>query len=181
MATKKGSAKPQTKPEERGEVVERVCVLYESQHATLESCCQAAGIASRTFYEWLAENAEFAQRYKKAKTAQREFYWQEIIRPLAETGLEKLLKGQKLKTKTVEDLSFQGNLTGERAATEKEVESSPNPTAVIFTLKGLEPEMFADRSKVDQTTQVSHTLNLSGLTTEEKRQLAALWEKAKSE
>jgi len=40
---------------------------------------------------------------------------------------------------------------------------------------------YGESLKVDQTTQVSHTLNLDGLTTEEKRQLAALWEKAKSE
>jgi len=175
----RGYAKPQTKPEERGEVVERICLLYESQHATLESCCQAVGITSRTFHLWIGENSQFSARYKKAKERADEFYWEAVIAPKAKTALETLLE----RNTRAEKKSERGeNATGSFSKdTDAEIEVLPNVTAAIFALKGLYPDKFADRSKVDQTTQVSHTLNLDGLTTEEKRQMAALWEKAKSE
>ncbi len=171
MGVKKGSAKLQTNLPERTEIVERVCELYESQHATVESCCAAAGIDSRTFRLWVSQNADFAERYKKAKERQRQVYWQDVIRPLAETALQRLLAGQTLKTTTVEDLTFQGSLTNERATTEKEAETAPNPTAVIFALKGLEPEMFADRQKVEQSGSIAVNANFGELTAEQAEKI----------
>lgn len=160
-------------------VVERICALYETQHATIESCCEAVGINVRTFYVWISEDSQFSERYKKAKAQQDAAYWEEVIKPLSKTALQKLLQGG---TRT-EKKSEQGeNANGSFSKdTESEIEFLPNPTAAIFALKGLYPEMFAERSKVEQSGKMEHTMKLDGLTIEEKRQLLALWEKAKSE
>lgn len=177
MAAIKGQAKPQTKPEERGAVVERICALYETQHATIESCCQACGISEACFRKWMSENEGFAERYKKAKSVQDENFWEEVIKPLSKTALQKLLEGgTRTEKKNEQGENANGAFTKD---TESEIEVLPNPTAAIFALKGLYPDKFADRSKVEQSGQMQHTLKLDGLTADEKRQMLALWEKAK--
>jgi len=67
MAAAKGISKPEYTFEEKTAFVERVCELYETQHATVESCCEAVGISVRSFSLWVSQFAEFTERYKKAK------------------------------------------------------------------------------------------------------------------
>jgi hypothetical protein len=158
MPSKKGTSNPQTPPGERAKLVERICELYETQNATVESCCKSVGVEWRTFYLWIAQNSELAERYKKAKTNQDAHYWQDIIRPLAKTSLQRLLEGEATEDVEIRELAYNGVPTKDAdgavntAKTMKNSKTQPNPTAVIFTLKGIYPDMFAERNIIDLKT-----------------------------
>ena len=151
MPVAKGSKKPEYTQEERADIVERVCALYESQNATIESCCDAIGISRPSFSLWCAQFSEFSERYKKAKVKQKEFYWEEVIRPLADTGLQRLLKGEvKEETKSEGTQANDGSfIVSKKVVTTSEI--LPNASVVIFANKGMYPDIFADRQKVDAT------------------------------
>lgn len=175
MAAKKGAKKPQFSPEEKAEIVERICLLYESQNATIESCCEAVGIADRTFLLWRSENAEFADRFKKAKAIQDENYWQDVIRPLGKRAIQKHLEVEFAEEE--KDVVYEGVKTGEIQKTKKWI--LPNPTVTIFAMKGLYPEMFVDRHEHTGKNggDIGVTMNIEALTTNEKRDLLRLLEK----
>lgn len=151
--SKKGQPLPKYTPEQRREFVERVCELYETQHATVESCCKAVGVSAPAFRIWVNESSENSERYKKAKEKQDAHYWQDIIRPLTKTSLQRLLEGEETEDTEVRDLSDKGLPTGHTATTIKRSKTQPNAAAVIFTLKGLYPDMFADRSLVNMKVE----------------------------
>lgn len=150
----KGQKKVVYTIEERRKISERVCQLYETQNATIASCCESAGVSIRAFNLWVSEDAEIAERYKKAKQTQESNYWENIIKPLAKTSLQRLLEGEETKDVIEKDLSFQGSLTGDKEKTVKRGKASPNSTAVIFALKGLYPDMFAERQKIESEVNV---------------------------
>ena len=149
MPVPKGTSKPEYTHEQKAQFVERICELYETQNATLASCCESVGIAERSFSLWVGQFAEFAERYKKAKQNQDVHYWQDIIKPLAKTSLQRILEGEEYEDTEIRDLSDKGILTGHTAQTVKRGKTPPNVTAVIFALKGEFPERFADRSQVN--------------------------------
>ncbi len=149
MAGQKGKAQPKYSEQQKAEIVEKVCELYESQHVTVESCCNAVGVSDRLFRFWVSENPELSERYKKAKQNQDVFYWEDIIKPKAKTALQRLLEGEETEDVEIRELSDKGVLTGDQAKTIKRSRSMPNPTAVIFALKGEYPDRFADRQKVE--------------------------------
>lgn len=135
-------------PALRAELVERICELYESQNATIESCCEAAGVPERTFRLWLSQDAEYAERYKKAKQIQDTAYWQEVIRPLAKTAMQRRLEGE-TKTETKSEGEWRGEgksrVFVEKKRTETKSEILPDTTLTIFAMNGLYPGMFAKR------------------------------------
>lgn len=157
------------------ELVQRICDLYETQGATVASCCKAVGINERTFYFWLKENSQLSEIYEKAKEGADVVYW-DRLREKAKGSLEKLVDGFKVKGSRKE--------TGEtdKGHFSKDIETvdevGPNPTAVIFTLKGLYPEMFTDRQKIEHSGEVQ-TIDPAKLTAEQKRQLLEIYEAAK--
>jgi len=152
MPVAKGTSKPEYSQEERAAIVERVCELYESQNATLESCCKAAGISYQAFNLWVVQNGDFGERYKKAKAKQDVHYWQDIIKPLTKTSLQRLLEGEETEDVEIRDLSDKGLPTGYTAQTVKRGKTQPNATTVIFALKGIFPDMFAERNIIDLKT-----------------------------
>ena len=160
--------------EERLRLGKQICDLYETQGATLASCCAAVGITDRTFYFWLKQNSELSEIYEKTKANADKIYW-DLIRQKAQVGLEKLITGYEVK----ESRSEKGS--NEKGSFKKDVDATtevgPNATAVIFALKGIYPDMFTDRQKVEHTGGIA-TINPDKLSPEEKRALLALTEKA---
>lgn len=162
MPVPAGEPKPEYTHDEKTAIVEKVCLMYESQHCTLESACAAAGVSVRSFLLWRTQFTDFADRFKKAKLAQQADYWETLIQPLADTALQRLLKGEKATDKkTKGERQVTRNEAGEliesfaiteQTVTEKEI--LPNPTVVIFANKGLYPERFVDHSKVEQEVTV---------------------------
>lgn len=141
---------PRHTPEQKSDLVNRVCELYESQNSTVESCCDTIGVSYRTFMLWLAQNAEFAERYKKSKEVQEKNYWENIIKPLQKKALQKHLEVEYAEDET--DVVYQGVKAKDdfgnpiRQHSKKSV--LPNPTVLIFSMKGTYKEMFAERTEL---------------------------------
>jgi hypothetical protein len=135
--------------EEKIEVTNRICEIYQSQRVTLASACEAAGINERTFRVWRAANTDIAGLWKNAKSAQTEIYWQDVLKPLAETAFEKLLKGQTVYLKHTEGrevvrVAEDGKVEKEFIVTRQTVTEKhyqPHPSVVIFAMKLINPEM----------------------------------------
>jgi hypothetical protein len=143
----KGEKQIKYTEEQRAEIVERICLLYESQNATIASCCQACGITDRTFLLWVAADSALSERYKKAKSVQDDNYWESIIKPLAKTALQKHLEVE-YADKDV-DVVYQGvpvkDKEGNPAKQRTREFVLPNPTLTIFAMKGVFPKRFVER------------------------------------
>jgi hypothetical protein len=132
--------------EERLAYVTNVCELYESQNATIESCCKAAGISYRVFRLWCTQNADYASMYKKARDNQDKAYWEDVIRPKAKAGLIKLLEGGvKTETTTEEGVGPMGAVS---KTVVKVSELLPNVTAVALAMNGEYKERFSQRQEI---------------------------------
>lgn len=173
MAANAGKSKPEYKPEQKAEIVERVCLLYGSQNVTLESCCETVGISKSAFYLWIAENGEFGERYKKAKAKQDAFYW-DLLREKGKTSLERLVEGEE----RVEVKEEGANINGAFVLAKKTTTTTkilPNATAVIFAMKGEYPERFVERQEITgKDGGAIEFSDTSALTIEEKRALLKL-------
>lgn len=147
MAKKTGVPSPHLSEEEKRDKMQQICELYESQRATIESCCEAAGVSPRTFYLWRAQSAEFAEMYKKARISQEGYFWQDVIHPLAERALERLLRGER-KVESKEEGEQNGDTFVVKKRTKTETEILPNAAVTIFTMKGLYPDKFPERHEI---------------------------------
>lgn len=143
MPGAKGKRQIKHDPEERAEMVERVCNLYESQHATIASCCKAAGISYQSFNLWCNKFEELGDRYKKAKAKQKENYWQDIIRPLLKAALIRHLAIEETTIVMERNVLVNGIPTGQKIRITTRKQTLPNVTVLIFVMKALYPERFA--------------------------------------
>jgi hypothetical protein len=137
---------PKYSLEEKAELVKKVCDLYESQNATIESCCKSVGVSYRAFRLWTVEHADFAELYKKARNNQDNIFWEDIIRPKSKKSLLRLIEGEEYtETKEEDGLTPMGPVS-KTTITKKVV--LPNPTAVIFAMKGEYKDRFTDRQEI---------------------------------
>ncbi len=149
--SKKGQKAPQHSHSEKIELAMAVCALYESQGCTLQSACEAVGMSDRVFRYWVSTVAEVADLYKKAKTKSVEIFW-DRLRDKAQDSLERLVEGQTyIETRHEDGVTSTGSIN---KTTTTDVTVLPNPTAVIFALKGEYPDRFADRAKTQATVNV---------------------------
>lgn len=168
MATKNGEQKREHTEAERNKVAADICAMYSEGAYTLASCCEACGITDRMFRFWIAKYEHISEQYKKAKARQSEIKW-DLIREKAVKGLERLVEGEEYTEKRTESgVGSSGMFTKDVVS---EVVVLPNPTAVIFALKGEFPERFADRQKT--TTEITVT-NPEAITPETIAKIEAL-------
>lgn len=160
---------------EKLEVARKVCDLYGSQNATMESCCEACGITDRTFRLWAAQFSEISELYKAARIKADETFF-DMLQPKVKHALERLVNGHTYTETKIEKGEMPTGLVDK--TTEVNVIIQPNPSAVIFLSKGLWPEMFAERQKVQHSGAIGSGIDVSKLTVEEKRQMIELAEKA---
>lgn len=132
--------------EERLNFVQQICDLYESQSATIESCCKAVGISYRVFRLWCTKNSDFAEMYKKARERQDLAYWEDVIRPKAKKSLLRLIEGEEF-TETKEESGTTSFGPIEKTVTTTKV-ILPNATAVIFAMKGEYKDRFSERQEI---------------------------------
>lgn len=151
---KKGTSKPEYKQDEKEKIVKFICDLYESQHCTLASAAEAAGIDVKTFLLWRTQNPDFAELFKKAKEGQKQIFWQDIIRPKSDAAITRLLEGERKSVKKTKGVRL---ADGTLAVTEQTVTEDlvlPNASVAIFVTKGLYPELFGDKAEVKHTGEV---------------------------
>lgn len=136
--------------EERRQLVDVICSLYESDNVTIESCCLDNGITDRTFKNWVDNDSEIATRYKNAKHKHSKNR-KEGIKTKAVDALERLVVGYWVEeTETTELFGKNNDMAGRQIKTKKRY-IGPNPTAVIFTLKNADPENWNENIQVEMT------------------------------
>lgn len=152
-----------------------ICNLYESQGCTLESACKSVGITDRLFRYWCASISEVSDLYKKAKEKSIEIYW-DVLREKAQSSLELLIEGTTYtEVKNESGIGASGAIS---KTTETEVRVLPNPTSVIFALKGEFPGRFSD--KVQHTGKDGAPIKFEGVSLEDKLAALALLEGKKN-
>ena len=131
--------------EQRLELVNRVCDLYASHGGTIESTCEACSLSSSTFYLWVCKYEELGEIYKNAKQLSDKVFL-EKLRPRAQKSLMRLIEGETY-TKTKQESGVNATGSFDKTVTE-EVLVLPNPTSVIFALKGVQHETFGDKRDI---------------------------------
>lgn len=183
MPTNKGEKMKHHTPEEKAALVQMICELYESQNATIESCCEASGISEPTFRLWMSQNTEFKERYKKAKEVQEDNYWEDIIKPLQKRALQKHLEVEMSHEQS--EVVYQGVKAKDEFGQPLIQYSSkavlPNPSVLIFSMKGTYPDKFADKQEVKHSGAINTGFDVSRLSGKEAAALLQLMEKAKNE
>lgn len=172
---KKGEPEKKHTLEEKIDLSTKVCDLYSSQNATLKSCCDAVGVSENTFYYWTVHVEEVKELYKKAKESSTEIYWDKL-RQKAQKSLERLIEGEKyFETKSESGIAASGPI---EKTTISEVVVLPNPTSVIFALKGEYPGRFSDR--VQHTGENGDPIKFENVSLEDKLAALALLEGRKN-
>lgn len=180
MGKQKGVAAPQHTEEEKILLAQRVCDLYESQWATIESICKEVGIGVSTFRLWAVQIGEIGEMYKKAKTKSEEHYFEERLKPRVMRSLEKLVEGFDEVQEVEEDVVWQGIMIKDddglpmrkNKVTKSRV--APNPTSVIFGMKVVFPDKTKDRADVTSDGKAIGQGPLDSLSIEDKAQVLRL-------
>jgi len=170
-------------PEQKAQLVDAICQMYESQQVTIESCCESHGIGYRTFSLWVVNNSELAERYKKAKEIQENDYWESIIKPLQKRALQKHLEVEQAHEQS--EVVYQGvkakDEFGQPLVQHSTKYVLPNPSVLIFSMKGTYPDKFSDKQEVKHSGAIQTGFDVSKLTPAEADALLALMDKAKNE
>jgi len=127
------------------EMVKRICDLIESDDYTIAEICKICDISRETFFGWRRENLDFMDALKEAEARRLEQF-----KKAARSGLMTLLNGKEWDETTVEyEEEEDAENRGQKRLVEKYKKtvrkfSAPNPAAVIFTLKNVDGDNFAD-------------------------------------
>lgn len=173
MASKSNSGVPAKKnratsvwhtPQEQVALAKKILAYYSSGAYTLESCCLHYGVPQRTFHYWAVNIASITKLYKESQDKVTKAHRQSL-RVRAANALEKLITG--FQTVEVHEdgeaiRDEAGNVIGIKVKNVKRVKKrvAPNVTAVIFTLKSLDPEVYKDNKPAEQLEE--QTFLISG-------------------
>lgn len=132
-----------------------ICERYATNKYTIESCCDSEGVPYRTFASWTSEGkrgyvAEVAAIYKKALDTKADRNRGEL-KELALSAFRRLISGEEFEEKSTVvrvNPSGDGQITEVKKTTKRIM---PNPAAVIFGLKNLDPEHFKDKQDIEVT------------------------------
>ena len=169
--------------EEKVEIAKKICNLYSTDMYTIAECVENQGISVKTFNNWKNDFTEVTELYKKCQEKKRSVRMTEL-KKRALTGLEKLITEREIEDKyTTVKMDDQGEPELTEVKTTKR-KLQPNPTAVIFALKNLDPKHFRESQFVEHSGEVDINKNieidLTKLSTNELRELRELMKKAKN-
>ena len=78
--------------EEKIKIAKLICELYATNEYSLEECCKATAIDSKTFFNWRREFPEIAELYLDAEGKNETIYMHKL-RERGRTNVERLLEG----------------------------------------------------------------------------------------
>lgn len=103
-----------------------------------------AAISYTTFYKYLKEDSEFAERVKKAEAEYQEWYSSQLVVE-CKRSLVELVRGYEYEETTTESIPSKD---GKALITKTKVvhkRAAPNATAIIFALCNRDPEHWQNR------------------------------------
>ena len=113
----------------------------------------AAGVGRTVFYEWITENAEFAEAIKKAEQEYNEWYNSTIVQD-AKRSLRELVLGFDYEEIKTESSTGKDGKTVVTKTTKTTKHVAPNPTAIIFALTNRDPDNWKNRQTTDINANV---------------------------
>jgi hypothetical protein len=133
-------------------IAEQICFLISTDSYTIAEICEKVNISERTYYDWKAKNAEFAELIKKAQSK-----FDELIVSEAKKSLVKMIRGytvQEKKTVSVDTGKKDENgmpivRVKEHSVTDKYYQ--PVPAAVIFALTNRDPKNWKNKQATEVT------------------------------
>lgn len=157
MAKDKGTIKAEPKkkgrkPQWTDAKVEIMCAAI-ADGKSYKDAFTAARVGKTAFYAHLKDDANFAERVKKAEKDYQDWYDTQLVVDCKRSLLE-LVRGYEYDETTIE--------TGVDARTGKKVEKKkivhktvgPNPTAIIFALCNRDPENWKNRVTNEMTGKI---------------------------
>lgn len=122
------------------EIVEKITELIASDSYTIEEICKQVGITRSTYFKWQAENSDFSDAIKKAKTElDQSLYFD------ARNSMRKIIRGYEYQEVTTDN---RGSKTSIKTVTKY---YPPNPGSVIFALK---QDGWVDRRELDHSGKI---------------------------
>lgn len=131
------------------DLVQRICELFATGEHSVASVCEQVGLAESTFYKWKEEKSEFSESLKKADVLRLSAF-----KNMARSGLAKMLdvyEYDEMSRSYSVDKNGKRRVKFEKATRRKVM---PNATAVIFTLKNLDPENFKEKQEIENHNKV---------------------------
>lgn len=135
-------------PPQKIKIAKAICDKYATGKYTIASCCDSEGLSEKQFLNWGLDIPEISDMYERAKQLATE-YRKNDLKVCALNSLRRLVEGFEYEETHQEGkpmVNEKGIQTGITVTMVKKVKKTfaPNPTAVIFTLKSLEPTTFRD-------------------------------------
>lgn len=138
-------------------VRDSIADMYRTGEYLMEDIAQANGIDVSTFYYWKDKYPDFAEAIK---TADKERL--QRLRETAVKGLNMLANGFEFTEETTEFKRDKNGNPQQVASKKTKKFIAPNPTALIFALKNVDKENFADVVKNELTGADGGAINVSG-------------------
>lgn len=126
-------------------LVNKICDYIRTDDFTRVDICKRVGISYDTFCTWKKTKPEFSDAIEKAEEDRLMMFKQ-----IARKGLMELIQGKTVEEVSTEHVPNPSDPNKPKIKIHKVVKKyiSPNPTAVIFTLKNTDPVNFADKSEL---------------------------------
>lgn len=121
-------------------IVKKICDLISKDTYTIAEICASVNISERCYYDWQANNAEFAESIAYA----REKFDEQLVKE-AKNSLRKLVNGYEVEEKTT---VYQNDKDGKPKIKEQKVVKKhiqPNPNSVEFALTNKVPHEYKNR------------------------------------
>lgn len=131
-------------------IVKAITDLIKKDSYTIAEICATVGISERCFYDWQANNAEFAETIAQARIDANMRYLK-----MARNSLVKKLEGYTVQEKhiTYVDSKDKDGVSKPKIKEQKVVDKhfQPDTQAIIFTLTNLESETWQNRQNTELT------------------------------
>jgi hypothetical protein len=130
-------------------LAERLCKLIETGKHTIDSCCDAVGIAKQTFYDWRHKKVDFSDMVELALDKRGE-----AIKERALTALYKRVEFHEYEEVKTEFAApkKEGDKPKVLSQTRTKKVLAPSDALIQYALNNLESKRFKNKAHVDHTT-----------------------------
>lgn len=163
MATKETTTEPKKKgrkPQWTDAKVEIMCKAIAAGKS-YKDAFTSARVGKTAFYSHLANDADFADRVKRAEQEYQEYYDSQLVVDCKRSLLE-LVKGYEWDETTTESALVNGKMVVTKTKVVRK-KAAPNPTAIIFALCNRAPGEWSNKHIQELTGKLTTEQTGSGI------------------
>lgn len=147
-----GPVKRGRKPQWTEAKVEIMCKAI-AEGKSYKDAFTAARVGKTAFYKHLADDANFAERVKKAEAEYQDWYDSQLVVECKRSLIE-LVRGYEWDETTTETVPSRDGKTTVTKTKVVHKRAAPNPTAIIFALCNRDPENWKNRISNEVTGKI---------------------------